>query len=310
MDIASAAVHHTIVTVDVEKYSSDSRTDFDRLAVRKGMYDAVSAAFRESDISWDRCQVADVGDSLLVLLPSDVPKIRTVDRLPHRLAAMLRRHNRIHGPGAQLRLRMAVHAGEVHHDRTGIAGASVIHACRLLDAPDLKAALAASPADLALIVSDSFYHDVVRHDPGLDPASFHRIHVSVKETETVAWLGIEARPSSPGQPQPRPARATRPPLPKDPPLDELTRLVAALEHVTPLSSPDGRDQLMECLPPEIRNGVRRTTTARTDFISIVTACRRHPTGLTRLVEAVGLLHPMLAAPLAAEVADLDGSQGD
>lgn len=302
MDLASAAQHHTIVAVDVEKYSSSSRTDFDRLAVREGMYDAVSAAFRESDIPWDRCDVADVGDSLLVLLPSDVPKILAVDRLPHRLTAMLRRHNRTHGPGAQLRMRMAVHAGEVHHDRNGIAGASVIHACRLLDAPQLRSALAAANTDLALVVSDDIYRGTVRHDPAMP--DFHRIAINVKETNTHAWMSIEPPPRAAPVPH-----AAQVPAPKVLPLDDLTRLVHALDDITPLSSTDGRDQLMEYLPQEIRTGVRRTPTAHTDFVSIVTACWRHPSGMERLVDAVRFLHPSWSTLLAELVAELRGHPG-
>jgi hypothetical protein len=309
MDIASAAVHHTIVAVDVESYSSAERIDFDRLAIREGMYDVVSAAFRESDIPWDDCRVDDVGDSLLVLLPSTVPKIRTVDRLPHRLTAMLRRYNQTHSATAQMRLRMAVHAGEVHHDRNGIAGESVNFTCRLLDAKDLKKALAESKAQLALVVSDGIYTGTVRHDPAVP--DFRRISVNVKETTTHAWMSIEPSPRPPGRPQtpPDPADRTRTPVSKELSLGELTRLVAALEHVTPLSSADGRDQLMEYLPPEIRTGIRRTSTARTDFISIVTACWHHPGGLAQLVEAVGILYPLRADRLAEEVAELHDGEG-
>jgi hypothetical protein len=281
MDIASAAVHHTIVTVDVEKYSSDSRTDFDRLAVREGMYDVVSAAFRESDISWDRCQVADVGDSLLVLLPSDVPKVLVVDRLPHRLTAMLRRYNRTHSVTARIRLRMAVHAGEVHHDRHGIAGESVIHACRLLDAKELRAALADTSEELALIVSDTFYLDTVRHDPALRPESFRRVAVSVKETEAYAWL--RADPAGPVSVGTQPATASRPtPMP----LSKLGLFVDLLTDIPQLSTQEGRDHMLSLLPREMWTGIRRQQTPKTDLASIVAACARFPDGLRRLAEAV------------------------
>ncbi|MFC0430325.1 hypothetical protein [Kutzneria buriramensis] len=282
MDIASAAVHHTIVAVDVEKYSSADRTDFDRLAVRDGMYEVVSAAFRESDIPWERCQVGDVGDSLLVLLPADVPKVLTVDRLPHRLTAMLRRHNQTHAAGAQMRLRMAVHAGEVHHDRHGTAGESVIHACRLLDAEELRAALAGAAEELALIISDGFYLGTVRHDPALSPASFRRITVSVKETEAYAWL----RAGGPAPAAPQPAAASRPtPMA----LAELSLFVDILADIPQLSTQEGRDHMLSLLPREMWTGIRRQQTPWTDLASIVAACGRFPDGLHRLAEAVGFV---------------------
>lgn len=287
MDIASAAVHHTLVAVDVEKYSSADRTDFDRLAVREGMYEVVSAAFRESDIPWERCQVGDVGDSLLVLLPSEVPKILVVDRLPHRLTAMLRRYNRIHSTSARIRLRMAVHAGEVHHDRHGIAGESVIHACRLLDAKELRAALAGTSEELALIVSDTFYLGTVRHDPALSTESFRRIAVSVKETEAYAWLRAAGpHPGGPVPAGPQPATASRP-TPMT--LAELGLFVDLLTDIPQLSTQDGRDHMLSLLPREMWTGVRRQQTPRTDLASIVAACARFPDGLRRLAEAVAFV---------------------
>ena len=311
MDIASAAVHHTIIAVDVEKYSSADRTDFDRLAVREGMYEVVSTAFGESSIPWDRCQVGDVGDSLLVLLPADVPKILTVDRLPHRLTAMLRRYNRTHAVSARMRLRMAVHAGEVHHDRNGLAAASVIHTCRLLDAQELKAALAHSDEFLALIVSDSFYTTVIRHDPALDPASFRRIQVSVKETSTYAWLNlISGTAPDPAAPPPSAAStasaaSTRP---KPLSLAELTRVVDILVDIPSLSTEDGRDQLLSLLPRQMWTAIRRQQTPKTDLASIVTACGRYPGGMRRLVDAVRFMADGTHA--VAELEDLVAEPGN
>jgi hypothetical protein len=215
-----------------------------------------------------------------------VPKIRVVDRLPHRLTAMLRRHNRTREAGARMRLRMAVHAGEVHYDRNGIVGESVNFTCRLLDAAELKAALAASAEDLAYIVSDPFHSGTVRHDLGLPPESFRRIHVSVKETDTHGWLNVTlpqaaARPHTPVRPAPEQSAQ-----PKAFSLTELSRFVDILADIPELGTPDGRDHVLSLLPREMWTAIRRQSTPRTDLASIVTACRRYPDGMSRLVDAV------------------------
>lgn len=77
-------------------------------------------------------------------------------------------------------IRMAVHAGEVCRDARGVAGAAVNAAFRLLEAEPLKRALASSSGVLAVIASQWFFEEVIRHTP----ARYRRVHVSVKETST------------------------------------------------------------------------------------------------------------------------------
>ena len=90
----------------------------------------------------------------------------------------------------RIRLRMALHAGEVHRDAYGWAGVSLNRAFRLIDASACRAALSDSSGMLALIVSDWFYDEVVRHHPAAQPACFHQAHVAVKETEMTAWVRV------------------------------------------------------------------------------------------------------------------------
>lgn len=93
-----------------------------------------------------------------------------------------------------MRLRMALHAGEVQYDDHGVASSSLNLAFRLIDAQPLKAALAASPGVLALITSDWFFEDVVRHTPGAAPATYRRVKVAEKETSTIAWITLPDHP--------------------------------------------------------------------------------------------------------------------
>ncbi|OLF16372.1 hypothetical protein [Actinophytocola xanthii] len=188
------AVHRAVVVVDVEKFGDSARTHAHQLAVRAGLYAAVEQAFDEAGVAWERCGHEDRGDGILVLVPPDAPKSRLVDQLPGRLVAALRRHNaRSSGP-AQIRLRVAVDAGEVHLDTHGITGEVVNRAFRLLDAPPLRQALAASPGVLALITSDRFYEDTVRHEPAAAPGDYRPVRVVVKETDVRAWVCLPDGP--------------------------------------------------------------------------------------------------------------------
>jgi hypothetical protein len=186
----SPAVHRTILAVDVEGFGDRSRTNPDQLAVREGLYRALRAAFAASGMCWEDCYREDRGDGAFVLISPDVPKHFVAARFPEQLSAALRRHNQGCAEAVRIRLRVAVHAGEVHHDEHGVAGAAINMTFRLLDAAQVKSALAASPGVAALIVSEWFYEEVVRHDPASNPAAYRRVQVAVKETQTTAWVRL------------------------------------------------------------------------------------------------------------------------
>jgi hypothetical protein len=149
------AVHRTILLVDVEGFGSQCRNDEHRIMVRHGVYGALKQAFKSVGIEWDGCYQEDRGDGVLVLVPPDEPKAVFAGSLPGELVKALAEHNGTHDEQEKVRLRMALHAGEVYYDQHGVAAASVNLAFRLLDAPPLKAALAESSGILALIASPS-----------------------------------------------------------------------------------------------------------------------------------------------------------
>lgn len=131
------------------------------------------------------------------------------------------RHNQVHGPDARMRLRLALHAGEVLHDAHGVTGTAVTLAFRLLEAGQLKQALAGSPGVLAVITSAWFYEEVIRHTEGYAPATWRRVHVAVTETREDRWISLPDAPYSadPGAalpPVPPAAAGVRFSLPPDP----------------------------------------------------------------------------------------------
>ncbi|QQQ74919.1 hypothetical protein IOD16_27895 [Saccharothrix sp. 6-C] len=188
----------------MEKFTHGSRTNADQLVVRAVLYRSLRRAFGESGIPWDSCHREDRGDGVFVLVPPEVPKTLVVERLPGALARALAEHGEVAGrAGERVRARMAVHAGEVHPDRHGFTSASINLAFRLVDAPQLKSALARSPGVLALVLSSWCYDEVAWHSRVVDPRTFRRVDVVVKDTAATAWI---ARPDHPYPP----ARAGRP----------------------------------------------------------------------------------------------------
>lgn len=184
------AVHRTIAVFDVDKFSDPARTNLDQLAVRDGMYKALTQSFARARIDWATCTAEDRGDGALVLVPPEVPKNLLVTRLPGLLAAELARHNTASTAPTRIRLRMALHAGEIHQDEHGVTGTSINHTFRLIEAPAFKAAFGETAAVLAVIVSSWFYDEVVRHDPAARPSSFRDIDVAVKETQATARIRL------------------------------------------------------------------------------------------------------------------------
>jgi hypothetical protein len=198
MEDRRLAVHRTIVVVDVEGFGDRRRTNRHQLAVREGLYRAMREAFDGAGIPWDGCDREDRGDGLFILVPAEVPKSLFVELLPSALAAALRVHNDTHQGQERIRLRMALHAGEVHYDEHGATAASINLAFRLLDAPELKAALAGSPGVLAVITSPWFFEEVVRHSTA-GSAVHRRVHVNVKESKTSGWIFLPDHMYPPGE---------------------------------------------------------------------------------------------------------------
>src|SRR6266851_4813418 len=180
------AVHRTIVVVDVEGFGDQRRTNPQQVAVRDGLYRVMQDAFGRAGIPWDDCRREDRGDGVFILVPAEVPKGLLTESLPSALVTALRAHNDAHLGPERIRLRMVLHAGEVHYDEHGVTAAAVNLAFRLLEASALKAALASSPGVLAVIASSWFFEEVVRHSGAA--SGYRPIEVAVKETTTTGWI--------------------------------------------------------------------------------------------------------------------------
>ncbi|GAA1022439.1 MULTISPECIES: tetratricopeptide repeat protein [Amycolatopsis] len=211
-----AAVHRTILVADVEGFSDRSRTNRNQLSVRDAMYQTLRQAFREADIPWEACYHEDRGDGVLVLVPPDVPKAAFAESLPGAIVETLEVHNRVAGAEEQIRLRLAVHAGEVHYDQHGVTSNAVVLAFRLVGSPALKSALAGSSSVLATMVSAWFFDEVVRHGRGGLAETFRPFPVPLRGSRTTGWVSL------PGDPWPA-DRAGEAPDVLAPPADQPLR---------------------------------------------------------------------------------------
>jgi tetratricopeptide (TPR) repeat protein len=197
MERALPAKHHTILVTDVEAFGDRRRTNQHQVGVRDGLYRVVQTAFAAAGVGWEDCYSEDRGDAVFVLAPADVPKAVFVETLPHAMVSALQRHNSTHVVEQQIRLRVALHAGEVNYDDHGVTSAAVNLAFRLVDAAPFKAALRSSPGLLALISSAWFFDEVVRHSSRAGPAHYQRVDISEKETSTVGWIALPDHPYPP-----------------------------------------------------------------------------------------------------------------
>jgi class 3 adenylate cyclase len=192
------AVHRTIVAVDIEGFGDRRRTNRDQVAVRDGLYRAMKEASLQAGISWADCHYEDRGDGMFILVGSDVPKSLFVESLPSALVRALHMYNSARPDPERIRLRMALHAGEVNYDKHGATAAAINLTFRLLESGPVKEALAGSSGVLAVITSSWFFEEVVRHSAA-DVAAYHPIPVTVKETTTTGWICLPDDRDWPGR---------------------------------------------------------------------------------------------------------------
>ncbi|ADJ49606.1 hypothetical protein AMES_7782 [Amycolatopsis mediterranei S699] len=287
MHSVSAAHHKTIMAVDIAGYNDPKRTTAHRLVVHEGFWKLMRTAFADAGIPWDTLFRENTGDGVMIHLPAEVAKADLVAELPDRMLAELRRYNEVHAEEANVRLRVALHAGEVYQGSHGTVSDANSYAFRLLDATEVKDALKQSKAVLALVVSNTFYQDVVRADPAADASSYHRIPITNKETKTEAWLRLLGGAPVAVRPGLRAVHRTAEPATADRVL-ELTELLLDIPAVTEESS---RRMLLKRLRPEISTVVAYHPQTRLHVLEIAGTCLRYRGGLAELVDVVQLLEP-------------------
>ncbi|MFF9345872.1 hypothetical protein [Streptomyces sp. NPDC014734] len=184
--------YRAVLAVDIER--SAGRGDRALMEMRGALSGLLRDAFLESGIDWEACLRHDLGDGMRVTAPAGTRKSALIHPLVHELALRLRAHNRDAAPRARMRVRVALHAGDVHLAPTGeVAGSPLEVLSRLLDAPPARAALAGAPeaVTVSLLLSRHFYEETVRNGHhGLYPEDFREVGFTVKEHTADAWLHL------------------------------------------------------------------------------------------------------------------------
>lgn len=211
-------LHRAIVAVDIQ--SSTTRTNPVKADLRTNVYDLFEQALHAAGIGpRNRDPFTDRGDGILALIhPVDqVPKTVLLNIAIPALARLLADHNssqQVAGnPEQQLRLRVVIHAGEIHYDDNGCFGEALDIAFRLLDAAPVRKRLQLTPAPLAVVISEDIFRSIVRHGyGGIDQRAFAPlVRVQIAGYRYRGWVQVS---------------------------DELVRRLPdrAVTHVTPVSS--------------------------------------------------------------------------
>ncbi|MGP8301024.1 hypothetical protein ACTPOK_24500 [Streptomyces inhibens] len=186
-------VHHTILLFDIERFGG--RDDVEQTFLRRKLHDIVEDTLVDAGVEQTQQYREDRGDGVIALISSGISKAALLRTLLTTTPGLLHHYNRLAASSTQMRLRIVLASGEVAHDaRDGVTGGIVGHdlnqACRLLDAGELRRALAQRSDDHCVVcVSDPVYQGVVRHGHlGVRRDAFHRIDVAVKEGTLTAWL--------------------------------------------------------------------------------------------------------------------------
>ncbi|MGW5606920.1 hypothetical protein ACWEWI_12610 [Streptomyces sp. NPDC003753] len=181
-------VSRTILLLDIEKYSD--RDDVEQAYLRRMLYDITDRALESAGIDETLRLRADRGDSVMELIDANASVTALLRALLTEVPAQLRAVNRMASSSAQIRLRGVVASGYVAVDgHDGWVGSDLNHACRLLDAELLRAALRERAGDFALCVSEAVHAGIVRHShPGIPAGDFHQVTVDSKNGPLRAWL--------------------------------------------------------------------------------------------------------------------------
>jgi hypothetical protein len=205
----------------------------------RSMYQVIKDAAETAQMPWADCEHENRGDGCFVLAPPGT----SVHSLVYPLAPLIRdglsKVNKTLPADHPLRLRMAVHHGDVVHDEHGVISPDLNLLFHMLNAPVLRARF--EHGDLALIVSDDVYRRVVKWRPGLiDSKDFEPLMVDSKVSACPAREAACA-----GRSGFRVAWAALPPQPVSPPPSQ----VAALDGPTALAQIERILEMVENLLP-------------------------------------------------------------
>jgi len=198
--MAQAPTYWSLAVADIEGFGK--RTDTAQRTLRTDLRTAIAEALSAQGIDTSATKTEDTGDGVILRIPPSVQKTAVTRALTGHLNAELVRRTMAPHPVHEMRLRLALHAGEVAEDDFGIIGTDVNTTCRLVDAKVLRDVLtAAARAYLAVAVSRTWYEAVIRHDhEHIDPNTYHPARLDVKELHDTIWIHVPSLSTPPELP--------------------------------------------------------------------------------------------------------------
>jgi hypothetical protein len=188
--MAKNALPWTLAVFDIAGFGE--RNDADQEWLRGQMFELLKSAAKRAGVRWRKCRLIDRGDGVGLLIPPKVSKKTVADAFVREVLVGLRAHNRRCCGPAAMRMRLALHFGDVVRSGNSWVGTDFNTACRLVDAEKLRDVLRTTPeAQLAVCVSNEWFQAVVERNPDrLDQQAYRRIAVVVKELDTTAWVRV------------------------------------------------------------------------------------------------------------------------
>ncbi|MFD5033124.1 hypothetical protein ACFWM0_22295 [Streptomyces sp. NPDC058405] len=183
---------HLCMAADVEKYS---RLDTpSQEAIQADLVRVLEEAAVLSGLDRTTWECQPQGDQEFAVLPLDTPEPEVLGGFVRNLATRLGERNANCAEKERMRLRLAIDFGVARTAALGYSGPAPVSVARYLNADQLKRVLKAiDSTDLAVIVSDRLYQDVVRlrgEGEGLDPDRYVRVHVQQKEFSGYGWIHV------------------------------------------------------------------------------------------------------------------------
>ncbi|EFC83431.1 effector-associated domain EAD1-containing protein [Parafrankia sp. EUN1f] len=192
-------MYGTVVAFETVSYSD--LTALGQKQLRDGVRRIIEDSLAEAGIP-RALQQQDRGDGYLMVFSAIVPKARIVADFVRELGIALNLYNATRNTRGRIRLRVAMHEGDILTDGTGWVGDAVVTCARLVDSAPIREVLADDQdADSALILSSEIFDSVVRPRlRGLSPGDFREVEVTVtaKRFSATAWLALPGRGAPPG----------------------------------------------------------------------------------------------------------------
>jgi hypothetical protein len=191
-------IHRTLAAVDMENYGRLNWRDPTRLRLWCDLGHRCDGVLAQASVDPEKYHRRSTGDGYLYSIDANVPRDVVLDRLVNGLWRQLNTLNCHKQVEDQVRVRVALHVGEVLADPVPLVGYATMLTCRLLDSEVLRACLRATSQPLVAIASQVLYDSIIwQRYNGIDPDEWHPVIVPTKEGPIPAWVHVPHDPTRP-----------------------------------------------------------------------------------------------------------------